>query len=238
MKYTRLDLKKKNKNNPFFILVLLGILALAFVSGTAISKLFINNSNQVVAEKSLSKDTEDKLPLKTTEQINEFKEINEFVIIQCGVFTSKENAEALKNKLEPIKEPFIIQEENKSRVILGIFSKENLDLIIKKLTENKVEFSKINIKIDDRDLCNIQIAEIIDARLQIINKFDEGKVKSVQTKQIKEWAASLKELNKDSENYNIFKSLIEDTKNLPEQINEEDLKEQNLYIYKNLIEFK
>lgn len=234
MKYTRVDLKRKNSKGNFFILLILGILILAFISGSVISKLIIKNSNIDNNAKSVSEVQGKKLE----DSISKNESSNEFIVIQCGVFANKVNAEALRDKLSFVKTPLIIEQENKYRVILGIYMKTETEEIVKKLEENKIEFSKRSIIINDNDLCNTQIKEIVNARLQIINKFSNEKVKSIQTKQIKEWIAGLKDSNEKSSNYEILKKLKEDTNKLPENLLESDMEKQVAFIYKMLIEIK
>ncbi|KOA20166.1 sporulation related domain protein [Clostridium homopropionicum DSM 5847] len=234
MKYTRVDFKRKNSKGSFFILLILGILILAFISGSIISKLIIKNNNIDINAKSVS-EVEGK---KIEDSISKNESPNEFFIIQCGVFANKVNAEALRDKLSFAKTPFIIQQEDKYRVILGIHTKTETEEIVKKLEENKIEFSKKAIIINDNDLCNAQIKEIVDARLQIINKFSNEKVKSVQTKQIKEWISSLKDSNEKSSNYAVLNELKEDTKKLPDNLVESDMDKQVAFIYKMLITLK
>jgi len=234
MKYTRVDLKRKNSKGSFFIFLILGILILAFISGSVISKLIIRNNNIDNNAKSVS-EVEGK---KVEENINKNENSNEFSIIQCGVFTNKVNAETLRNKLSFAKTPFIIEHEDKYRVILGIHTKTEAEEIVKKLEENKLEFSKKIIRINESDLCNAQIGEIVNARLQIINKFSDEKVKSVQTKQIKEWISGLKDSNEKSSNYAVLKELKDDTKKLPDNLVESDLEKQVAFIYKMLVTLK
>lgn len=240
MRYTRYDLKRKKSNSIFFVLLILGILILAFISGSVISNLFIKDiGNDSSGKNNTKSNNEIKInPNNKREDKKNTKDIKGFVVIQCGVFTSKNNAEVLKNKLTSFGNPFIVEEEGKSKVILGIFSDSDAEQVIKKLEDSKTEFSKWNLSIDYNNLCNAQIAEIVDARLQIIHKLTEEKVKSVQTKQIKEWSTTLKEVDKNSTNYNVFKSLQEDIKKLPEQIAKEGVEENNIYLYKKLSELK
>lgn len=234
MKYTRVDLKRKNSKGNFFILLILGILILAFISGSVISKLIIKDNNIDNNAKSVSEVEEKKLE----DSISKNESLNEFIVIQCGVFANKVNAEALRDKLSFVRTPLIIEQENKYRVILGIHTKTETEEIVKKLEEKKIEFSKKAIVINDNDLCNAQIKEIVNARLQIINKFSNEKVKSVQTKQIKEWIAGLKDSNEKSSNYEILNKLKEDTNNLPENLLESDMEKQAAFIYKMLIAIK
>lgn len=240
MRYTRYDLKRKKSKSTFFVLLILGILVLAFISGSIISNLFIKDiGNDSSGKNNIKNNDQIKInPSNKEDNKQSIKDIKGFVVIQCGVFTNKSNAETLKNKLISFGNPFIVDEEGKSKVILGIYSDSEAEQVIKKLEDSKTEFSKWNLSIDYNNLCNAQIAEIIDARLQIIHKLTEDKVKSVQTKQIKEWSTTLKDIDKSSTNYDVFKNLQEDIKKLPEQITKEGVEDNNIYLYKKISELK
>lgn len=239
MRYTRYDLKKRKNNNVFFIILVIGILALAFISGSIISNLFIKDIDYKAENTTPSTES-------TEEEVKENKETTKeslkldhtFVAIQCGVFSNKDNAESVKEKVSSIGTTFILEEDNKNRVIMGIYTEENSELILKKLTDNKIDFSKINLKIDNKDACDTQITEILDAYLQINNKFLDNKVKSVQTKQLKEWVSSLKDVDKASINYIVLKDIKEKTNGLPDQITKVDLEGINLQLFNTIKELK
>ncbi len=242
MKYTRYDLKKKNNNFMFFIIVIVTILILAFISGTILSNIFIKGDNQ--AKKSTSNKNngniiekkEDSLNNKETEQ--KISDINSFSAIQCGVFTNKDNAEVLKTELSKFGKAFLVEDGNKIKVILGIYSeKEALD-VIKRLEADGKEYSRKNFKPELKDSCDVQICEIIDANLQIIHKLYDDKVKSVQTKQIKEWAANLKEVDKNGSNYKLLLEIKDNINKLPKEISKNDIDKQNIFIYNVLNQIK
>jgi hypothetical protein len=239
MRYTRYDLKRRKNSNVFFIALVIGILALAFISGSIISNMFIKDidykSENTTPNKVDNKNVVEKNKNTTEENL---KSENTFVAIQCGVFINKDNAIALKEKLSPIGTTFIIEEDNKSRVIMGIYTEENSELILKKLSERKIDSSKIKLKVNSEEVCNTQINEIIGAYLQVNSKFSDDKVKSVQTKQLKEWTSSLKEIDKTSINYAILQSLKEEVKILPDQITKSHLENINLQLFGKIKELK
>lgn len=239
MRYTRYDLKRRKKSNVFFMILVIGILALAFISGSIISNLFIKDIEYKV-ENVTPSETNNEKEAKENENITKesLKLEHTFVAIQCGVFANKDNAKSVKEKVSSIGTTFIVEEENKNRVIMGIYTEENTELILKKLSENKIDFSKISIKIDSKDSCDTQITEVLDAYLQINNKFLDNKVKSIQTKQLKEWISTLKDVNKDSKNYIVLENLKKETKQLPEQITKSDLEEINLRLFSKIKELK
>lgn len=227
MGYTRYDLKKKNKNNFIFVFLICGILVLAFISGSIISKVFIKDINK-----------DDSSTTKVPQQIVQPILGKNFIVIQCGVFSSKDNAEKVKASLYSMGSPFIVNEDGKNKVILGIYIENEAENVIKKLKDSGIEFSKVSFKYDLNNPCNLQIGEMIDAQLQITGKLSDSKVKSVQTKQLKEWSDSLNEIDKSEKNYNILEELKEYIKSLPDEVSKDKLEEYNIYLYKKLKELK
>nr|WP_242946835.1 SPOR domain-containing protein [Clostridium haemolyticum] len=140
----------------------------------------------------------------------------------------------LKEKLKSYGNPFIVKENEKNKVILGIYSVVEFQNIEKLLTQDKIELTKVNIKPDLSSKANLQIAQIIDAQLQILHKFSDNKVKSVQTKQVKDWCSNLEQVDKNEKNYDILNKLKDNIKNLPQEITKEKLEEINSYLYKNI----
>ncbi|AYF53299.1 SPOR domain-containing protein [Clostridium botulinum] len=235
MKYTRYDLKKNNRKNNgiFFIVLICVILILAFLSGTMISNLFIKKpkQNDDFGKKAVQNITEKNNNKNKDKSV---REINDFIIIQCGVFANAENANILKEKLKSYGNPFIVKENEKNKVILGIYSVVEFQNIEKLLTQDKIELTKVNIKPDLSSKANLQIAQIIDAQLQILHKFSNNKVKSVQTKQVKDWCSNLEQVDKNEKNYDILNKLKDNIKKLPQEITKEKLEEINSYLYKNI----
>ncbi|KGM93600.1 hypothetical protein ADU90_10165 [Clostridium botulinum] len=236
MKYTRYDLKKNNRKNNglFFIVLICVILILAFLSGTMISNLFIKKpkQNDDIGKKAVQNITEKNNSNKNKDK--NVRKIDDFVIIQCGVFANAENANVLKEKLKSYGNPFIVQENQKNKVILGIYSVVEFQNIEKSLKQGKIEFTKVNIKPDLSSKANLQIAQIIDAQLQILHKFSNDKVKSVQTKQLKEWCSKLEQVDKNEKNYDLLNHLKDNMKKLPQEVTKEKLEEINSYSYKNI----
>lgn len=228
MGYTRYDLKKKNKNIFMFIFLTCGILILAFISGSIISNLFIKDINKQGSSNST------KIPKKSVQPILDKK----ILAIQCGVFSNKENAEKIKTSLLAIGKPFIVEENNKTKVILGIYTEDKANEVIKKLEENKIDFSKVSFKYNLNNPCDIQIIQIVDAELQILEELSKDEVKSVQTKQLKEWCSDLKEVSENNKNYSVLSDLKKYINNLPQEAHKENLEEYNLYLYKKLKELK
>ncbi|MCY6485069.1 SPOR domain-containing protein [Clostridium aestuarii] len=244
MKYTRYNLKKKKSNGIFFIIIICGILVLALILGTIISNFIIKDINESKSNKNPVENIEmNPGDIKNSKEKKSGEKIykntgGSFIAIQCGVFGSKENADILKVELSDLGNPFIIEEEGKNRVILGIYTEKEAEEQIKILKDNGKDYTRIKFVFDTNNLCDAQIYEIINGNLQIINKFSDKKVKAVETKQLKEWISKMKKIDKTSENYNKLQNVKDNSNKLPEKISKEQLSKQNIYIYNILKEMK
>ena len=107
--------------------------------------------------------------------------------------------------------------------------------MMKSLTDQKVDNSKIIFTIKKDDLCNVEIAEIINANLEILNKLSEQDVKSIQTDELKKWCSSLKsEKMENSNNKLVLKELKEYVSKLPKEIEKDKAEENYVYMFKVL----
>lgn len=229
MKYTRYDLKKKNDTKTFAFVIFL-ILVFAFILGTFISKVLIrnpgsagtasNNSKTVVENKSASKDN---LLVNNKD--------TKFIAIQGGIYRDKNNIAESKSVLAQQGTPFGIVEGDKTRVFLGIYPEEQGEKIIKILTDQKIDNSKMVFNISRNNMCDVEIAEIINANLQILNKLSEKNVKSIQTDELKKWCAALKKVDKDSKNQTILNELKDHVNKLPKEISKDKSEENYIYIF-------
>ncbi|MCT8978237.1 hypothetical protein N4T77_16740 [Clostridium sp. CX1] len=235
MKYTRYDLKRKNDNKAFILMILL-VFILAFILGTAIFRLLtgnalgfnsggsntnnggsVNNSSKAVDSSSKNTDTSDK--------------IVKYIAVQGGIYQNKENVDSEKNLLIQYGTPFTVVENDKTRVFLGVYTESHGEEIIKSLSEQKVDNSKMLFTISKKDLCDSEITEIINANLQILNKLSEKDVKAIQTEELKKWCSSLKKVDKDSKNINLLNDIKNHVNNMPKELPKDKAAENYAYIY-------
>ena len=101
--------------------------------------------------------------------------------------------------------PFNVTEDSKTRIFLGIYIESQGEQIMKSLTEQKVDNSRILFTINKNDLCDAEITEIINANIQILNKLAEKNVKGIQTDELKKWCSSLNKVDNDSKKYSYIK---------------------------------
>lgn len=228
MKYTRYDLKRGKENKAFFTIIFL-ILMLAFVFGTIIFKLFIKNPiSSTTGNIDQVSDSKDKNKSSNSTNNNQ---ITNFIVVQGGVYKTKENAEAEKALLAQYGTPFVINEGDKTRIFLGIYTEKQGEEIIKSLTEQKVDNSKMLFIVNNDDLCNTEILEIINANLQILNKLAEKNVKAIQTEELKKWCLTLKKVDKESKNISVLNDIKEHVNKLPKELTKESVSENYSYIY-------
>ena len=138
MRYTRYNYKPPRKKNNFMLVFIL-ILIAAIALGTIFSKLLPKYNTNATAQDKATKIGLEKEDQTTKDGVDVSKVIaetstKEYVALQCGVFSKKENALVLKNSLMNFGTPFIIEEDNLIRVLFGIYPKESIDSITKQLT--------------------------------------------------------------------------------------------------------
>lgn len=231
MKYTRYDLKRKNGNKVFIFIMLL-IFVLAFVFGTVIFKVIMRNSGGVsTGNTDISNISETKNSTKATDGTNSNSKVIKFVAVQGGIYKNKENVEAERSILNQYGTPFNIIEDNKTRVFLGIYVESQGEQVMKSLTEQKIDNSKMLFTINTSDLCDAEIAEIINANIQILNKLGEKNVKAVQTDDLKKWCTSLNKVNSNSKNISVLNEIKDHVNKMPKEITKDKAAENYEYIY-------
>lgn len=230
MKYTRYDLKRDKSTMTFMILIFI-ILLSAFILGTFIFQVIIKDSSNLNYGSSSSNSqnkTADASQGDSALKNNYIK----FIAVQGGMYKDKNNADEEKKLLAKYGLPFCTSEADKTRVFLGIFLEGNANKVIKSLTEQKVENSKMVFTINKDSTCNTEIAEIINANLEILTKLSAQDVKSIQTEELKKWCSSLE--NKEEENNKnklILKELKEYINKLPKEMAKENSEENYIYLF-------
>ncbi|MBP2032986.1 hypothetical protein J2Z42_001665 [Clostridium algifaecis] len=230
MKYTRYDLKKKTGTKSFVIIITL-IFITAFIIGTFAFKILMSNygGNAIKTDMSADK-TEDSYNKKSAIDGSETK----FIAVQGGIYKDNNNVDEEKKLLSSYGVPFEIKDGDKVRVFLGIYTEAGAKDIVSSLTKQKVDNSNMNFSIKKDSLCNAEIIEIINANLQILNKFSEKDVESIKTDELKKWCASLKDVNKSDKNYYVFKDLRDYINKFPDKLPKDKIDENYIYIYGKL----
>lgn len=223
MKYTRYDLRRRKSENTVIILVLLSVLLVAFLLGTFISNLFIKNPTIANITPPSSSNA---AAVKTTEIKS-----SKFIVIQGGKFAKTENIEKEKKLFVDFGTPFTIQDQDGTRVLLGIYDESESLKVISDLKSKNIDNSKITFDLKLDSLGNQEIAAIVNAELDIIKELTDKNIKSYTTDDLKSWVNGLEKV--DSKDAN--KAILEDYKThinaLPKDLNKDNTVNIEIYIY-------
>ncbi|MDU1322479.1 MAG: hypothetical protein E6931_13330 [Clostridium botulinum] len=229
MRYTRYDIRKRNKSNFTFFLIITLVLVLAFILGTVIFNL-VSPSN-IKKGNTITKDNTNVVKSKDNKSNS-----SNYIIIQRGIYAKKENVSGVLNSLKPYGNIFTVEDNGKTRVFLGIYEEDEGIKLMKKLTDNKIDNSKMTFVINKKDLCDAEISEIITAYIKVVNKLSEKDVKSVKTEEIKKWVSSLDKVEKDSSNIKTLNNLKEHINKLPKDLTKDQSSKSYIFIYNILKE--
>lgn len=224
MKYTRYDLKRRKSDNRVFAVVLIAILLLAFLIGTILSNFIMKNK---AADNILPNPSNDAQPVNSKGNIN-----SKFIVVQGGKFAKHENLEQAKKNLLSYGNPFLIQEQDGTRILLGIYNEEDSIKVINTLKEKNIDNSKITFNLQTQNnLCNEEIAAIINAELEVINKLSDKSIKSIQTDELKTWCTQLETVDSKSSNISVLNDIKAHVSALPKDLTMDKVMDIEVYIY-------
>jgi hypothetical protein len=219
------------------IVIILTLIA-AITLGTVVSGLLLKNSNPNTGTEDkntnigLEKDSElNKENVDVSKVISE-TQTKDYVAIQCGAYTKNENALVLKNKLMKFGTPFIIEEDNLYKVLLGVYPSDSIDSVMKQLKEDKIDYVKVKLQLINKDRASAQTSEMISADVKILNKLSEKDTKSIQTVELKKWLSSLEGTLEKDEGYTNMTEIKSYLTALPEEVKREKAEQEYIYIYK------
>lgn len=218
MRYTRYEYKKANKFKFLFSVIV--IAAISITCGMYVSK-FIFNGKEISENK-----------LENSQEKSNLVKSEGVIAIQSGYYSKQENAQAALNTVQNDLKPFMVEEDGKYRIILGLYEQEEGIKKIDEFTAKGISVAKIDLSIDSNTTENKKVIEVVDGFFKILNKLGESEVQSIKTSSYKEWANEIINDNDEnkSEKLNDLLKLIQD---LPEEIN----KSNNDASMKNLYEF-
>ena len=229
MKYTRYNYKAPKKNNNFIFVITLTLIA-AIALGTIFSKLLPNNKTNTSTDSKTTKVSLEK-DSKTSKEVSQ-SNVKDYVAIQCGVFSKKESALALKNSLMEFGSPFIIEEAKLNKVLLGVYLKDGVDSITKQLDAKKISYVKFNFQLVGEDSTSAQTNEMISADIKILNKLSEKNTKAYQTVELKKWMGSLTGAEAKSKNYAELTEIKSYLTAMPTELKKDKTEAGYIYIYK------
>lgn len=231
MRYTRYNYRNKKKISATlikFIVILIicggtGVIAAKFFFG----ELSLNGFLKGEAKPVVKENVVDEAGSKEAH----------YTLIQCGVFSKKENVDNLMNKIKDDCNGFVVQEGEEWRVIAGIYTKGEEEKIVNDLNNDKVETSKMEFYISNSDRTGEQMIVIVDSYLNIIRTLEEKDVKSVDTKDFKKWVNDLGIID-SGEHIKELQNLKKIMVNMPEKITKDESKNSLIEIYRILLKFK
>lgn len=256
MKYTRYDLKANKKKNEWKTMPILIILVciLAVVIGTLIFKVVypkiapkdgsgsVVNKNDVGSNKPPSTDGGETPPVvqgenKTEDKVEKASAegVEEFVTVQFGYYSSKENAEKVKSELGD--KATVLKDGEKYRVIGYIGKEANANKYIETIKSSGVESSKGRFGVPKSESCDKKIVELVNAFVDIIDKVNDSEVKSIKTVDFKEWTKKL-EVSKADKNSETLTNLKVEVEKLPDSISKSNIESSYQIIFNLLNKFK
>ena len=225
MKYTRYDMKRKSNSIFVLAIVLLSTLIFALVIGTVISTVFLKNSR--VKEAVVTQDN-----VVDGANKNETKKTAKFIAVQGGMFIESSNVDKAKSNLSTYGNPFTIQEQNGTRVLLGIYNEAEALNIIKLLTEKNIDNSKMIFEINiSTNPCDEASTAAISAEVDVLSKLSDKDVKSIKSSELKEWLSTLQGLDKSSKNFALLEEIKTHINALPVEIEKGKVSEYYSFLY-------
>lgn len=229
MKYTRYNYKNKKNDVLILFATLLFIAVTSILLGTLLSNMFIKDS-EGIKNNAITPGVEANKNIEVSSV--------KFVALQCGYFEQKENAEELKNKIKNLVIPFSISDNNKIRIMAGIYDEKEAVNVIKTLKDNSIDSAKMVFEISKSDECNSEIIEIINAKIEVLTKLKEKDVKSIKIEDLKKWTSSLKDVDKNSKNYSLLNGLKKYINELPNELTKEKVEDIYINLYNILYKLK
>ncbi len=157
----------------------------------------------------------------------------EFIALQFGYYSNKDNAETAMRTIPSKYNSYIVEEDNHYRVVIGLYSKEDGEKELETLIAQGINAVKINFSISKENLEQNKIAEIINAFLKINNTLEDENVKSVKTSDYKVWCSNI--INNDNlDQNNSLKEVNDYINNLPDEVNKNNVNEYLKYFYERL----
>ena len=225
MRYTRYDYRKKNGGGFFLWLILVIILALAI--GMVFFKFFFNGKS-IKNPLDLGNNPKEEMPIEA--------EGNTFKIIQCGLFSKEENAKATLTTLPGGLSGFVVEDEGKFKVMVGIYTDDNGSKKAEELTKASINNFAIKCVIPCKTTEEKVQAKVVEGYLQIINKIEENDVKSIKTSEFKKWTEET--INKIENPSEELQALVKNIRELPEEYKRENVESSNEVLYNFIIKYR
>lgn len=230
MRYTRYNYKKKN---PRFIIWLFFVVSLGVVLGVCIFNLFLIQFRIPVTSNELrDKDLGEESAFVKADGTKGYN-IN---LIQCGLYASKENAEAIVRDMGTKFKPFIIDDNGKYKVIAGLYKDNDIKEVVDELNNSSINNFIVKCSFEPKSGESLIKKEILDGYFEIIDKISDTSIKSINLTEFKGWC---NEMYKDIDNKDEdLLKLMERINNLPEEYTSENVKSDYEFLYEIVIKYK
>lgn len=179
MRYTRYEYKKSGSLK--FLLKVVIVVILSVGGGFYISSVLFGNKDGVPKSENVN----------SVEKSTMNNQSSNIVVLQCGFYANKENADTLISSIQQYCYPFIAEENGNYRVIAGIFNEEEATKKIQEFQEKGIDVSKTTITLKSDSSDEQKILEICDGFLKIMSEFENADVSSVKTEEFKNWCNSI-----------------------------------------------
>lgn len=264
MRYTRYNYKKKKNNDILkFILSFIGMSVFVIIVGVLLANIIIhflplNNASTADASnknEQVQTDNSENVSNEVSEgeadtQVNAAEVVDNdksseatqgtintsFMAIQCGYFAQEDNAKEIFNKIANGYGAFIYNDADKFKVLAGVYSEDEGQAIMDKLTASGIECAKVEFNLNGGNSIENQIAGIYDGYLEILDTAFKDDVKSVDTTDFKEWVGKLDDI-KEGDKYEVLSELKKHINELGTEIKKEDVSNEMQYLYKILLNF-
>lgn len=225
MRYTKYNYKRKKESSKFLLSLLLTTTLALGIGGIA-AKLILK-----IIPDNIDIKAEPIVETNTGTIDNNVKNFVSIYYIQCGYFSKEEGAKEILGKLSSDINGFIVKDEKeKYRVIAGVAKEEEANELTDKLSESFIDNAKIGVKLDSNNKIEGQILAIIDGILEITQSIENEEIKTINTKEFKNWKNNLEQID-EGDKIDILKDIKNHVEEMPEEIKEEDAKKEIEYIY-------
>lgn len=261
MRYTRYNYRKKKNNGAGkMILSFLAMSVFVIIVGVLLANVIIyflplndanksqgNNTEQIQNDGSDKKaevtdgeeDAQVNGEVNNTEQSSENVQgaINtSFMAVQCGYFAEEANAKDTFSKVSDGYGAFIYNDADKFKVLAGVYTAEEGQAIIDKLTASGIECAKVSFDLNSGSKIENQIAGICNGYLEILNEAFKDDVKFFDTTDFKDWVNNLENIT-DGDKKEVLDDLKNHIKEVSTEIKKEDVANEMEYLYKILLNF-
>jgi len=264
VRYTRYNYKKKKNNDILkFIVSFIGMSVFVIIVGVLLANIIIhflplNNASTADASnknEQVQTDNSENVSNEISEeeadtQVNAAEVVDNdksseatqgtintsFIAIQCGYFAQEDNAKEIFNKVANGYGAFIYNDADKFKVLAGVYSSDEGQAIMDKLTASGIECAKVEFNLNGGNSIENQIAGIYDGYLEILDTAFKDDVKSVDTTDFKQWVGKLDDI-KDGDKYEVLFELKKHINELGTEIKKEDVSNEMQYLYKILLNF-